>query len=76
MSGVETETGERMRQDGIRILTGRYRELVARSKRFAFSQIEGDEMRSVGTAIDTLTAMQPAGSLQPPHSKDWFATAS
>lgn len=70
---VETETGEEFRQRGLTILTERYRELVERSKtRRNFSSVEESYMKSLGLALDTLTAMQPAGPLQPRRTKDWW----
>ena len=67
LTPVETETGERLRQAALRILTARHEWLSERSTRYDFSPIEGQQLAALRCELDRLAAMAPSGPLRPPR---------
>lgn len=63
LAPVETKVGEALRLEALRVLGGRYRALLERSKEYAFSEIERQHMGALEEAIDSLTRMAPTAEL-------------
>lgn len=62
---VETESGEAVRQVGLRVLGERFDAVVGKSKRRQLTGTERADASSLGLALETLQAMAPVGQLMP-----------
>jgi len=70
LTPVETETGEGMRQTGIRVLEARVATLRSRQAKQQLTSIEVRELMDSQSAIHTLIRMAPTGALLPARARE------
>jgi hypothetical protein len=70
---VETELGEHIRQEGIRIVTKNYASLAKRASLRTPTMIERKDLSQAENALNALQGMAPLGKLIPSRviGKEW-----